>query len=513
MRKALFFILAAAVAAAGVWGWMAWKGRSSSPTWQLARIEQGALISQVSSTGTVEAVITVEVGSQVSGQIKELLADFNSEVSAGQIIARIDPVNFEARVRQAEADLAVAQANVAIQRSAVVKAQVALAEARRGLDRNRALYARSSVSKSQIDESESLFDQAAAQVKMSDDQVRQAQAQVQLREASLLASRTDLDHTIIRSPVDGVVISRRVDRGQTVAANLQAPTFFTIAQDLKEMQVIVNLDEADIGRIQTGQRAKFTVDAFPGEDFSGLVIQVRKAAQTMQNVVTYPVVVSAPNPDLRLLPGMTATVNIVVDERQDVLKAPNAALRFRPSRETGVSGSGGAGSPGTGGATQSGSSRASRAAEEAETRLRGLTKALDLSEEQQTRIRDMYAQGRERIRAMYMQGASKEDIQEEVKKMRDRGRESLLPVLTPEQREKFARLLSARAASPSQPGRLWVPGPDNRPVAIEVMTGAGDGSFTQIVRGEVRAGQEVIVGESHPAAARSAGRPPGRLGF
>ena len=357
MRKLAIFVVLAAGAIVAAMVYYSGDDESEQSEFSFAKVDRGSIVRLVSSTGTLNALVTVQVGSQVSGQIKELLADFNSEVQQDQVIARIDPVNFEARVRQFEAELAVSRANVAIQSSAVEraraelqnarsaaaaasaqteKARVALSDARRNRDRKEALRKKSIISESQFDEAVAAYDQAVAQVraaeaeekakyslirsreaalKMAKAQVEHAQAQVKQKEAALHQSKVDLEHTVIRSPVDGVVIGRSVDIGQTVAASLQAPTLFTIAQDLREMQVDTSVDEADIGCIQVGQGTTFTVDAFPGREFKGQIIQIRKQPKTVQNVVTYTVVVSVDNSGLLLLPGMTANVQIAVDER------------------------------------------------------------------------------------------------------------------------------------------------------------------------------------------------------
>jgi HlyD family secretion protein len=532
MRRSFFlFILIVVVIAAG----LVYRFRDRSgekPTFRLAQVETGLITSIVSASGTLNAVITVKVGSQVSGQVKELLADFNSEVREGEVIARIDPDNFEARVRQAEAELDVARANVAIKRASVHrahadlqnahaaltatkaqtdKARIALADARRDLDRKKTLHARTIISESEIDKATALHDQALAQLNaaeadeqaqtslvktreailsMAEGEVALSLAQVKHREAALNQSKIDLAHTIIRSPVDGVVIDRSVDMGQTVAASLQAPTLFTIAQDLRKMQVETDMDEADIGRIQANQRVTFTVDAFPGQEFEGRVEQIRKAPRTVQNVVTYTVVVSSENPHLRLLPGMTANVRIVVDEHSNVLRVPNAALRFRPpGKETGESAGPGRPTsitpPGTG--TGTGADRVKR-----------LTEALGLDEDQQARIRAIFTEARGKIGAMRRQGASPDDIRSELERVRLRGREALLDILTPEQREKFTRLDAARASNPLTPGRVWVLGARGNPSPIDIVAGISDGNFTEIVRGDLQAGKKVIVGTIQP---------------
>lgn len=304
-----------AAAAAAAW-WYSARADRAAPAYRFAKVERGPIVASVSATGTVNPVTTVQVGTQVSGQIKELFVDFNSPVRRGQLLARIDPQTFEYRVRQAQADAEAA-------RSALARAQVAAINAQRDLARTQELVARNFVSPADLDRAQSQFDLAQAEV-------RTAQATVAQREAQLAAAKVDLARTEIRAPVDGVVIKRSVDVGQTVAASLQAPELFVIARDLRDMQVETSIDEADIGRIRIGQRATFTVDAFPGRTFSGEVKQIRKAAQTVQNVVTFTVLVTADNAAGELMPGMTANVRIVTDTRESVLKVANAALRFRP---------------------------------------------------------------------------------------------------------------------------------------------------------------------------------------
>ncbi|MBM3487192.1 MAG: HlyD family efflux transporter periplasmic adaptor subunit, partial [Alphaproteobacteria bacterium] len=335
-------------------------------------VSRGPIVSAVSATGTLAAVVTVEVSSQISGQIRQIAVDFNSTVKREQVVGQIAPETFEARVREAEGDLAVARADVLVKKAALERARADIENARAGqqasradierfraaaddakrdFDRKRQLQQSGVMATSQVERAQSVLDQARAQqaganaqeralgsqvsakvaaLRMAEAEVEHAEAMVGQKSAVLLRNQVDLDRTIIRSPIDGIVIGRSVDVGQTVAASLAAPTLFTIAQDLHDMQVNVNIDEADIGRIRAGQRAMFTVDAFGGREFEGKVQQLRKAPQSVQNVVTYTVVVTAENPDLILLPGMTANVKIVVDEKRDVLRVPNGALRFRP---------------------------------------------------------------------------------------------------------------------------------------------------------------------------------------
>jgi len=276
---------------------------------------------QVIATGTVNPVTLVQVGSQVSGAIIKLYADFNSVVRQGQVIAQIDPALFQAKVDQGEADLKNARASLE-------KEKTSLADNLRTLQRYKTLFQTELVAQTDLDQAQTKYDLSIATQKT-------AQAQIETAQANLSSARTNLNYTTIRSPVNGTVVARNVDVGQTVAASLQAPTLFTIAQDLKEMQVDTNVDEADIGRVKLGQTASFTVDSYPGEPFSAQVSQVRNAPTTVQNVVTYDVVLRVKNSELKLKPGMTANVSLIIEEKEDVLKIPNAALRFKPPRKEG----------------------------------------------------------------------------------------------------------------------------------------------------------------------------------
>jgi HlyD family secretion protein len=432
----LSIILVATLGSTAAWFYT--DGGSADLKYQLAKVEKGPLTSAVTATGNLNAVITVQVGSQVSGQIKQLFADFNSRVKKGQLIARIDPDIFETKVHQAEAELENAEASVLVQvanveraradvenaraalasaRAQTAKAQVALLDAKRDLHRKTELLKKGIIPQSDEDSSQASHDSAAAQLEWTRaqeqalaSQIRSAEAQVTVAEAQLKAAtaqvkqkkggldqaQVDLGRTSIHAPVDGVVVSRNVDVGQTVAASLQAPTLFTIAQDLTQMQVDTNVDEADVGRVCVGQQATFTVDSFRGQTFSGEVIQIRQAPQVVQNVVTYNVVISAQNQELKLLPGMTASVRIVLDEKTSVLKAPNAAFRFRP------------------------------------------------------------------------QGVK-----------RDR--------------------------EPHAASRVWVLGPDDQPKSLSLKLGISDGNATEVLEGEIREGQEVIVGYTERPAPRAGG--------
>src|SRR6266699_1162112 len=271
--------------------------------YQTATVTRGPITQAVTATGTLNPVVNVQVGSQVSGNVAKLFADFNSQVKAGQVVAQIDPALFQATVTQAEGDLASAQA--------------ALELAKVNATRTQELFAKKNSSQADLD-------QAMANL-------HQAEANVKIKQGALDKAKADLDHCTITSPVDGEVISRSVDVGQTVAASLQAPVIFTIANDLTKMQIDANVAEADVGVLEVGQDVDFTVDAFPMQTFQGKVVQVRNAPITVQNVVTYDTVIGVSNPDLKLKPGMTANVSIIVAHKDNVLQIKNAALRYRPA--------------------------------------------------------------------------------------------------------------------------------------------------------------------------------------
>jgi HlyD family secretion protein len=291
-------------------------GRDAAPDYQTVTAEVGSVVSRVSTSGSLQAVVTVEVGSQVSGRIQELFADFNSPVKKGELIAKIDPSLFGAAVVSAEANVTAARANV-------TRLTVTAEDGERQAKRAEEVFKLQLISATERDN-------AVATARSARAAVDQALGQLAQSRAALETARTNLRYTDIRSPTDGVVISRAVNVGQTVAASLSAPVIFTIAQDLRKMEVHTNVAESDIGRLKSGMRVSFTVDAYPGEPFRGAIRDIRNAAQVVQNVVTYDAVIDVANPDLKLKPGMTATVSIVTDRRRDVLAVPNTALRFRP---------------------------------------------------------------------------------------------------------------------------------------------------------------------------------------
>jgi HlyD family secretion protein len=324
-----FFIIGLLLAGIAVLTAFKLEGKKA-PQYFTEKVQQGDIADVVQATGTINAVTTVQVGSQVSGTIQSLSADFNSHVRKDQVIAQIDPSLFKGALLQAKADLADAQANLVAAKANLEKAKAAEAQAKLDFDRYSTLAKDGVVPAQQLDMAKATYQTDEAATGAAQAQVTQAVAQVQQKSAAVTVAQTNLDHTIIRSPIDGTVVARNVDVGQTVAASLQAPTLFTIAQDLTKMQVYVSTDESDVGAIQAGQDVNFKVDAFPTQTFRGKVSAVRLNATTVQNVVTYTTVVDFANPDMKLFPGMTAYVNIPVATANDVLKLPNGALRYKP---------------------------------------------------------------------------------------------------------------------------------------------------------------------------------------
>jgi HlyD family secretion protein len=351
MKRAIVALAIIGVIGAGAGAYYI-KNKNTDLTVNTAPITRGEIIDTVAATGTLQAVTTVQVGSQVSGNISWLGADFNSIVHKGQVIARLDPALFQAAVAQARANLAKSQADVEHD-------QVAVTDAQQKYTRAKELAARNLLPQSDLDAAKIALDSAQAMLVSSQATVKQAQA-------NLNQAEVNLEHTVITAPIDGIVIQRSVDVGQTVAASMQAPTLFIIAADLTKMQVNANIDEADVGRIRPGQTVTFHVDAYPTEEFQGTVEQIRLQPVVVQNVTTYGTIIDVPNDDLKLKPGMTANLKVQIARRSDVLRVPNAALRFRPSADVfaalnqavppeaqyaGGRGSGGAGGRGGFGAT------------------------------------------------------------------------------------------------------------------------------------------------------------------
>jgi HlyD family secretion protein len=378
MRRNILIILAVLLLAViGTGSYVFWNGQGR-PQFRTAPLERSTIVSTISSTGTINPVVAVQVGSQISGMIKELHADFNSVVKKGDLIARIDPETYEAKVKQAQGDLDSAKAAVLNAQRSVARAEADVANARANTARAKVmvqdglvkrdsrveLFKQGGVAKEELDTAQATYDAAIASydaavasqrsaeaaLDVARAQLDAAKAQVVLKEAALEQARVDLKNTYIRAPVDGTVVSRNVDRGQTVAASLQAPTLFVIGQDLTKMQVDTNVDEADVGRVVLNQPVSFSVDSYPGQVFRGRVVQIRQSPQIVQNVVTYDVVVAVDNPELKLKPGMTANVRILVARKENALVVSNAAFRVRLQPPGAPAGDGQAKRPGAGGA-------------------------------------------------------------------------------------------------------------------------------------------------------------------
>jgi HlyD family secretion protein len=523
-----------AVALMAIAGYFLWGDRASAAEYMTAKVERGNLRNTVTATGTLQAVSTVQVGSQASGTISALYADFNSTVKKGQVIAQLDPSTTQAQVEQARANLMqaraalqqaqaqvaqsrasvsqtragvtdaqakalAAQSTVQNQQAGVTSAQANLAVlkaqmddaasflrqqeslvadgvvARRDLETaqtsyktaearynqavaqvQQAVFSAQSASSAGVAQSQAQIEQARAQVQQSQAatqnaaaQVQSAAAQVEQAEAALKLAEINLSHTTITSPIDGVVVSRDVNVGQTVAASLSSPTLFTIANDLTQMQVIANIDQADIGLVEQAKSVSFTVDAFPGDQFKGTIQQMRLNPQNVQNVVTYNVVIDVSNPEQKLKPGMTANLEVTIDERNDVLKVSNAALRFTPQAATG---------------RQAGQDSVAASAAQGSRRR---------AQQQAGNGNGASADGSTPANGAQGQGA----------------RAQVTPATSP--------------VLPGQTRRVWVLGPDGKPQPRRIKVGLTDGASTEVVEGDLREGEMVITGQNISGAPRT----------
>jgi HlyD family secretion protein len=494
MKRIALVLLVVAAAAAGGWYWLQARDGAGEVRYRLARVERGPIAAVVVASGTLNAVTTVQVGSQISGQVKEIFADFNTAVKKDQVIAQIDSSTFELRVNQARADLdsaqgavAVARAGLAAQQAEVARVRLTLAEAQRDIERKKSLVDKKFISAAELDKAAVVVETTReqlkavqAQIRVNEAQVSSARAAVKQRESLLKQAQVDLERTIIRAPVDGTVILRNVDAGQTVAASLQAPVLFTIAQDLRDMQVEAAIDEADVGRLRVGMPASFAVDAFPRRNFSGEIRQIRKSPVNVQNVVSYTVVISAANTDLALLPGMTANVRISVENRANVLKVPNAALRFRPAGGADVKAA-----PADAPVQQAGGA----AVQEFRTRI---VQELKPSDAQRVQLDEIFSSSREKFaRVRDMKGDG--NRRKEAEKLRAETNARIAEILTPEQRPAWERLLAESGSrGQSATGRVHVL-EGGEPKPVEVRTGLTDGTSTEILSGLAEK-QEVIIG-------------------
>jgi HlyD family secretion protein len=506
-KKPIFWVILVILIAAAGFGYVYFfKNREPAVRYRTVRVEQGSISAYVTANGTVNAVITVLVGSQVSGTILKLYADYNTQVKMGQLVAQIDPAIFQAQVSQAkatlenaraayltaQADITTARSNVEAGKANVLKAKVSVVDSKRSLNRSLELFGKNLIPASDRDTAQTNYDStvalleaAQAQLKASEAQLEStiakleaARAGVKQSEAALELAQVNLNHCRITAPVNGIVISRNVDVGQTVAASLQAPTIFTIAQDLTEMQVDTNVSEADVGRVAVGQDATFTVDAFPQTTFRGKVTEIRNAPITIQNVVTYDVVIQVKNPDLKLRPGMTANASILVAHKDNILRIPNAALRFRPDfAKTGASSQKGA---------QAGLSAQPSPAASLPS-LERLKAELNLSPPQQTAISHILADTQKELQGT--QKVSPETAPTKARELAASTRSKIRSVLTEEQRKKFDQMPEQTGTQTILPKfKIWVPVPQKRPTPVEITTGISDGASTEVLSGPLQEG-------------------------
>ncbi len=508
--KAVLLGAIVVVVAAVVWYFRGGVGVSAAAGgYQTQPASTGRIESVVNASGTINPVVTVEVGSEISGLISELNADYNSEVKAGEVIARIDDRTLRARLRQTEADVASAHANREQQRANVTRARADLDLSRTQLTRQRELFARQLVSQAAIEQAEANLTIAEAQLEVANAQLTAASATVMQREAQLEQTKLDLDRTYIRSPVDGTVIDRQVDVGQTVAASLQAPTLFQIAQDLTKMQIEASIDEADIGQIREGLSARFTVDAHANRTFDGTVRQVRKAATVTSNVVTYKVIVDAENPEQLLLPGMTANVDIVLGIKDSVLRVANSALRFTPPGAEQTR----AGGFGPGRMTERLDELVTQLALDAKQR-EAVETAMAEFQKEMGQVRDPFAGGPPI-------GGPPRDQRDQMGQLRQRMTNRLSSVLTSEQLTRFEQSFGPPggaegpggppggppgggfAGGPGgpggggpgggmRPGQVWVL-ENGEPRPVRVLVGLSDAQYTEVRSQDLADGDAVIV--------------------
>jgi HlyD family secretion protein len=467
-----------------------------------AKAERGDIRAVVDATGTINAVTSVQVGSQVSGNIYRLHADFNSKVKHGQLIAEIEPSLFQGALLQAKADHENAKANVASAKANLEKAKAMQEQTKADYERTLGLTKQGVMSQQQLDLAKANYDSAVAAVSAADAQVTQAAAQVEQRKAAVSVAQTNLDHTYIYAPIDGTVVNRAIDVGQTVAASLQAPTLFTIAQDLTKMQVYTKTDESDVGQIRVGQKVSFKVDAFPRETFSGAVSQIRMNPTTVQNVVTYDTIIDFDNPELKLFPGMTAYVTIPVASARDVIRIPNGALRYTPDlkpdelrallRENGIEAAGGR-------------RRAAQGEDQKQPGTPAQTPAQPLT---QASGRPPQAQGQLRSNSGRGPGAQ----------VASGAVPSTGGFRAGQGGEQPGGGVKPREAAPTDLGIIWTQLPDKTLKPVQVRTGITDHTVTELVQvlhGDLKEGDELIIGASKSGSRASAGgpmggRPPGR---
>ncbi|MCA0317364.1 MAG: efflux RND transporter periplasmic adaptor subunit [Proteobacteria bacterium] len=555
MRRWPLYLLILAALGGGAW-WFVGPGTfavADQPAWRTVKVDRGDVVASVNATGTINPISTVVVGSQVSGQVLEILADFNTQVQAGQILARLDPTQVKARLDGARADLAnvragrqVQEAQIEQSRADIARAEAArldavaklaqvqaqLADAERILARQNDLGTRGFAAQAAIDTARATAeaqraarDSARAQIASAEASkqsieagLRVAQAtlgtfdaQIMQREAVVRQIEVDLANTEIKSPVVGTVVQRQVELGQTVAASLQTPTLFLVAQDLSSMEIYANVDEADVGRVRTGQPVTFSVNAYPNREFRGEVKLVRLGSQTIQNVVIYTAVISFQNQRRELLPGMTATLRIISDRRDNVVRVPNSALRWRPAGTAAEApqpqqSANPFGPPqigrGWGGGQQQGGGR------QMNEFVESLKTELGLDANQREQVEAIVAAARPQFAGLTDPSLDRNQRLERVRQIRADMARRIETILTEAQRPTFAdiraRYDGGRGGAGGQPGRVFVVGEDGKPQAVAIRLGATDGSTTEVVSGAIEPGREVIIGGGPPAAAQSA---------
>lgn len=493
LRYVLFTLAVPAAALAGAIAWMPqlFQSTGTSLVYETIEASRGSIRRLVSTSGPVRALITVQVGSQLSGQIVELKADFNSEVKPGDVMAVLDDKSFVARVAQAKADLAAAEGQVLNQEAAMVRAQAVDRQAGRAIARQQELATRGVSAQAAVDTATRDAEVARADIAVAKAQLVTARATLAQRQAQLDQAQIDLDRTRVRSPIDGTVISRTVDVGQTVAASLQAPELFKIAQDLRRIRIEAQVNEADVGAVLEGNAVEFTVDAYPERTFLGRVTQVRLAATELQNIVTYTVIIEAANEDRRLFPGMTANARIETDRRDDVLRVPNEVFRFKPRERQPAAQPGPTGQPG---------------GDRGQRMLQQLREDLKLTDAQaeavSTGIKEFFAKMRAERQAAQGPGGGAPaggpfapPQQPAADGTGQRGRmvaeieRILQPMLAEEQRALFERWKKGRQATRS--GTVWVLSGDDIE-SRNVRLGIADDQFTEIAGGQLKPGDKIV---------------------
>ncbi|MDP2186765.1 MAG: efflux RND transporter periplasmic adaptor subunit [Xanthomonadales bacterium] len=461
-------------------------------SYRTVEVGRGPIALLISATGNLKALSTVEVGSQVSGQVLSVNVDFNDAVKKGEIIATIDPANFQARLTQAQADLTSSLANLSAAHANLGEAQATLRNLEAEYARKQQVFERKLISRSEYDAALSARDQALARLASARAGIKVAQSQVAQRRAAVQNAELDVQYTVIRAPVDGVVLSRTVEPGQTVAASFQTPVLFSIAEDLSQMQIDLNIDEADVGQVREGLPVRFTVDAFAGREYQGTVRQVRLAATNTANVITYPVVVNVTNADGSLLPGMTANAEVLVANREDVLRLANGALRYRPSDVPAPT----AGGTGQGGDAGNGAAGGGRPAGNPMAQWDELAERLQLSEAQRGQLRSALMASFQAMRGQAGGAVVSED------QRRRRTAEAIATALQPLRAQlagERQKMLDAELALQANARRVTVYVlRDGKPEPVSVRVGLSDTSFTEVLAG-VKEGEQVIIGEQQPA--------------